>query len=43
MLANNGKIDKETESIMVFIGNYQKTLNLDMTEIATYDAIFGIP
>jgi hypothetical protein len=43
MLANNGKIDKETGPILISIGTYQKILNLDVTETTAYDATFGIP
>jgi hypothetical protein len=43
MLANKGKIDKETELIPVNVGIYQEMLNLDITETFTYDIIFGLP
>jgi hypothetical protein len=42
MLANKGRIDKETGSILVNIGIYQKMLNLDMTETFTYNITFGL-
>jgi hypothetical protein len=43
MLANKGRIDKETGLILVTIGIYQEMLNLDMTETSTYNIIFGLP
>jgi hypothetical protein len=43
MLANKGRIDKETGLISVNVGTYQEMLNLDMTETSTYNIIFGLP
>jgi hypothetical protein len=42
MLANKGRIDKETEPIPVTVGKYQKILNLNMTETSTYNTTFGL-
>jgi hypothetical protein len=42
MLANKGRIDKEIKLIPVNVGTHQEILNLDMTEIFTYDAIFRL-
>jgi hypothetical protein len=42
MLANKGKIDKETEPILVNIGIYQEMLNLNMTETFIYNITFGL-
>jgi hypothetical protein len=43
MLANNGRIDKETGPVPVSVGSHQEMLNLDVTETAAYDATFGLP
>jgi hypothetical protein len=43
MLANKGKIDKETGLIPVTVGIYQEILNLNMTETSIYNIIFGLP
>jgi hypothetical protein len=43
MLANKGKIDKETGPISVTVGIYQEMLNLDVTETSTYNVTFGLP
>jgi hypothetical protein len=43
MLANKGRIDKETGPISVTVGTHQEMLNLDVTETFTYDATFGLP
>jgi len=43
MLANKGRIDKETGPIPVTVGTHQEMLNLDVTETSTYDATFGLP
>jgi hypothetical protein len=43
MLANKERIDKKTRLIPVNIGIHQEMLNLDMTEIFTYDITFGLP
>jgi hypothetical protein len=43
MLANKGKIDKETRLIPVNVGTYQEMLNLDITETSTYNATFRLP
>ena len=42
MLANKGKIDKETELILINVGIYQEILNLDIIEISTYNITFGL-
>ena len=42
MLANKRRIDKETKSIPVNVGTHQEILNLDVTEISTYDITFGL-
>jgi hypothetical protein len=42
MLANKGKIDKETGPISVNVGIYQEMLNLNMTETFTYNIMFGL-
>jgi hypothetical protein len=42
MLANKGKIDKETRLISVAVGTYQEMLNLDVTETSIYDVTFGL-
>jgi hypothetical protein len=42
MLANKKRIDKETGLIPVNVGTYQEMLNLDVTEIFTYNIIFGL-
>ena len=43
MLANKGRIDKETRLILVNVGTYQEMLNLDVTETSIYNVIFGLP
>jgi len=42
MLANKGRIDKETELISVNVGIYQEMLNLDVIKTSTYNIIFGL-
>jgi len=43
MLANKGKIDKETGPILVNVGIYQEMLNLDVIKTSTYNTTFGLP
>jgi hypothetical protein len=43
MLANKGRIDKETRSIPVNVGIYQEMLNLDMIKTFIYNITFGLP
>jgi hypothetical protein len=43
MLANKGKIDKETKPISVNIEIYQEMLNLNITETFIYNITFGLP
>jgi hypothetical protein len=42
ILANKGRIDKETGPIPVTIGTYQEMLNLNVTETSTYNVTFGL-
>jgi hypothetical protein len=43
MLANKGRIDKETGLILINVGTYQEMLNLDITKTFIYDVTFGLP
>jgi hypothetical protein len=43
MLANKGRIDKETRPIPVNVGIYQKILNLNVIKTSIYNATFGLP
>jgi hypothetical protein len=42
MLANKGRIDKETGLILVNVGIYQEMLNLNIIETFTYNITFGL-
>jgi hypothetical protein len=42
ILANKGRIDKETKPILVNVGTHQEMLNLDVTETYTYNITFGL-
>ena len=43
ILANKGKIDKETGLILVNVGTYQEMLNLDIIKTSIYNITFGLP
>jgi hypothetical protein len=43
MLANKEKINKETGLIPITIGIHQEMLNLNVTEMSTYNITFGLP